>query len=107
MVNETDKRPPVPECPPLKPREFKWPVLTPREIDAIDSGPRGPQWIGPQEGRWQFRTVRQPQQIKDLTLQSFVDEFLGQLQRYGVTGADRRHVGKLVEVLAGAVEGKK
>jgi hypothetical protein len=102
---ETAQRPPVPDPPELKPREFKWPILTAGEIEALDAGPRGPQWIGPQEGRWQFRTVRQPQQVKDLAIQGFADEFMGQLQRYGVTGADRRHVAKLYERLEAALRG--
>lgn len=87
-----------------KVRNVSHPVLTAREIALLDEGPVKEIWIGPREGYTQHRLVRKPQQLKDLSIQTWADEWFGRLERYGITAADRRHAQRLIELLHDTME---
>lgn len=71
-------------------------VLTPRELQALDKGQRTTIQVPAHKRRI---LVRPQQSRKDRAIEGFAVQWLGQLERYGITEADRRHARGLVDLL--------
>lgn len=105
MTTTTQERPPKPAPKVREPREYEFPILSPREVEQLDAGPVGHSWQSPRAGYWQERITRRPQQIKDLALADAAEDLAKKFRRYGVSGADRRHLAKLRALLDSIEDG--
>ena len=76
-------------------------ILNAEEMDALGKGKRKTVVIPEHERRRLYRT---PQGVKDNTIEAFACRFTAQLDRFGCTKFDARHVNALITVLDRAVQ---